>query len=125
MSATADAIGLEAPPGPPPAPRPGLSRRLWKNPTIAIGASILALILLMGLAAPLLTRLDLSSNSTTSDPSLAASLSYLLLPQIFFYGMAALCGTDRGRRARLRRVCTAESCDGEWARHRPSSALTP
>ncbi len=58
MSATADAIGLEAPPGPPPAPRPGLSRRLWKNPTIAIGASILALILLMGLAAPLLTSID-------------------------------------------------------------------
>ena len=58
MSATADAIGLEAPPGPPPAPRPGLSRRLWRNPTIAIGASILALILLMGLAAPLLTSID-------------------------------------------------------------------
>ena len=58
MSATADAIGLEAPPGLPPAPRPGLSRRLWKNPTIAIGASILALILLMGLAAPLLTSID-------------------------------------------------------------------
>ena len=58
MSATADAIGLEAPSGPPPAPRPGLSRRLWKNPTIAIGASILALILLMGLAAPMLTSID-------------------------------------------------------------------
>ena len=58
MSATADAIGLEAPPGPPPAPRPGLSRRLWRNPTIAIGSSILALILLMGLAAPLLTSID-------------------------------------------------------------------
>jgi peptide/nickel transport system permease protein len=35
-----------------------LSRRLWTNPTIAIGASILALILLMGLAAPLLTSID-------------------------------------------------------------------
>jgi len=58
LSATADAIGLEAPPGPPPAPRPGLSRRLWRNPTIAIGSSILALILLMGLAAPLLTSID-------------------------------------------------------------------
>jgi len=58
LSATADAIGLEAPTGPPPAPRPGLSRRLWRNPTIAIGASILALILLMGLAAPLLTSID-------------------------------------------------------------------
>jgi len=58
LSATADAIGLEAPTGPPPAPRPGLSRRLWRNPTIAIGSSILALILLMGLAAPLLTSID-------------------------------------------------------------------
>jgi peptide/nickel transport system permease protein len=58
LSATADAIGLEAPSGPPPAPRPGLSRRLWKNPTIAIGASILALILSMGMAAPLLTSID-------------------------------------------------------------------
>ena len=58
MSVTADAIGLEAPSGPPPPPRPGLSRRLRKNPTIAIGASILALILLMGLAAPMLTSID-------------------------------------------------------------------
>jgi peptide/nickel transport system permease protein len=58
LSAPADALGLEAPSGPPPAPRPGLSRRLWKNPTIAIGASILALILLMGLAAPMLTSID-------------------------------------------------------------------
>jgi peptide/nickel transport system permease protein len=58
LSATADALGLEAPSGPPPVPRSGLSRRLWKNPTIAIGASILALILLMGLAAPWLTSID-------------------------------------------------------------------
>jgi len=56
LSATAAA--LEAPPGPPPAPRAGLSRRLWRNPTIAIGATILALITLMGLAAPLLTSID-------------------------------------------------------------------
>ena len=58
MSATADALGLEVPPGPPPAPRPGLARRLARNPTIAIGAAILALILLLGLAAPLLTSID-------------------------------------------------------------------
>jgi len=58
LSATADALGLEVPPGPPPAPRPGLSRRLARNPTIAIGAAILALILLIGLSAPLLTPID-------------------------------------------------------------------
>ncbi len=43
-------------------------------------------------AAPLLTRLYLSGHDTTSDPELATRLSYLLLPQIFFYGMAALFG---------------------------------
>jgi len=45
---------LEVPPG----PRAGLPRRLWRNPAIAIGATILALITLMGLAAPLLTAID-------------------------------------------------------------------
>ncbi|MEO8345279.1 MAG: ABC transporter permease [Betaproteobacteria bacterium] len=65
MSATADALGLEMPPGmprlpgeEPPVPRRGLVNRLWRNPTIAVGAGILALILLMGLAAPLLTAID-------------------------------------------------------------------
>jgi len=43
------------------------------------------------LAAPALTRLYLSSGDTT-DPVLATQLAYLLLPQIFFYGMAALFG---------------------------------
>ena len=58
MSATADAIGLEVPAGPPPAPRPGTWLRLARNPAVTIGAAILALILLIGLAAPLLTPLD-------------------------------------------------------------------
>jgi peptide/nickel transport system permease protein len=58
LSATADAVGLEVPPGPPPAPRRGALRRVWKNPTVVIGVGILALILLMGLAAPLLTAID-------------------------------------------------------------------
>jgi len=58
LSATADALGLEVPPGPPPAPRPGVVRRLWRNPAAAIGMTILALILLIGLAAPLLTTID-------------------------------------------------------------------
>jgi peptide/nickel transport system permease protein len=58
LSATADALGLEAPPGPPPAPRAGAWRRLWSNPAAAIGAAILVLILAMGIAAPLLTSID-------------------------------------------------------------------
>jgi peptide/nickel transport system permease protein len=41
-----------------PAPRNGALRRLWKNPTVVIGVAILALILAMGLAAPLLTAID-------------------------------------------------------------------
>jgi peptide/nickel transport system permease protein len=58
LSATADALGRDAPSGPPPAARPGALSRMWRNPSIAIGASILALICLVGLAAPLLTPLD-------------------------------------------------------------------
>ena len=41
-----------------PAPRAGALRRLWRNPTIAIGVTILTLVACMGLAAPLLTSID-------------------------------------------------------------------
>jgi peptide/nickel transport system permease protein len=58
LSATADALGLEAPLEPPPAPRKGALRRLTKNPTVAIGATILMLVFLMGVAAPILTSID-------------------------------------------------------------------
>ncbi len=58
MSATADALGLEAPSGPPPAPRPGAWRRLARDPAVAVGAVILALVCAIGVAAPLLTPLD-------------------------------------------------------------------
>ncbi|HEU5034564.1 MAG TPA: hypothetical protein VFT62_07395, partial [Mycobacteriales bacterium] len=45
------------------------------------------------LAAPLLTRLYLGSQTTgTADPQLATMLAYLLLPQVFFYGTGALLG---------------------------------
>ena len=43
------------------------------------------------LAAPLLTRLYLADDSLV-DVGLANNLAYLLLPQIFFYGIAALFG---------------------------------
>jgi peptide/nickel transport system permease protein len=58
LSATADAIGLEAPAGPPPAPRAGALRRLVRNPGVLIGALILAVICVMGLVAPLITSID-------------------------------------------------------------------
>ena len=57
----------------------------------------LAAVLLAGatvvtvLAAPLLTRLYLSSGSK-ADPALATEFARFLLPQMFFYGIAALFG---------------------------------
>jgi peptide/nickel transport system permease protein len=42
----------------PPLPRAGVWRRLARNPTVVFGVAILALIFLMGVAAPLLTPLD-------------------------------------------------------------------
>jgi putative peptidoglycan lipid II flippase len=45
------------------------------------------------LAAPLLTQLYLGGQTTgTADPELATTLAYMLLPQIFFYGLGALLG---------------------------------
>jgi len=58
LSVTADALGLEAPAGPPPVPRRHVARRLARNPVVVIGAAILLLICLIGIAAPLLTPLD-------------------------------------------------------------------
>lgn len=56
--------------------------------------TIVALAVATGAAlatAPWLIRLYQSA-STTADPELATRLAYLLLPQIFFYGLAALFG---------------------------------
>jgi peptide/nickel transport system permease protein len=53
---SAAALGL--PSRPPPAPRTDALRRLRRNPAVAVGAAILALIFLMGLAAPMLTSID-------------------------------------------------------------------
>lgn len=52
-----------------------------------LGASLLAVA-----AAPLLTGLYLSGDGGAVDQGLANALAYLLLPQIFFYGIAALFG---------------------------------
>ena len=60
--------------------------------TMAALALLLATAAAMA-AAPLLTRLYLGSDETSkADPQLATVLAYLLLPQIFFYGIGALLG---------------------------------
>jgi putative peptidoglycan lipid II flippase len=57
------------------------------------GAALLAATALGMLAAPLLTRLYLGTETTgTADPQLATTLAYLLLPQIAFFGLGALLG---------------------------------
>jgi putative peptidoglycan lipid II flippase len=57
------------------------------------GLALLVATALAMLAAPLLTSLYLGGRTTTTaNPQLATALAYLLLPQIFFYGVGALLG---------------------------------
>ncbi len=58
------------------------------------GAALVVATALAILAAPLLTRIFMGGQTTTStaNPELATALAYLLLPQIFFYGIGALLG---------------------------------
>lgn len=66
----------------------GYTQRLMTMALVGlIGATGLAIA-----AAPLLTRLYLSGNGGVVDHDLANGLALLLLPQIFFYGIAALFG---------------------------------
>ncbi|MEN3263795.1 MAG: putative peptidoglycan lipid flippase [Pseudonocardia sp.] len=60
--------------------------------TLAGVALLLATAVAM-LAAPLLTTLYLGGETTsTANPALATAFAYLLLPQIFFFGIGALLG---------------------------------
>src|SRR5437773_10749174 len=56
MPAVADSTAAD--PVRPPAPQAGARARLLKNPTVVIGAAILAIILAIGLAAPWLDTVD-------------------------------------------------------------------
>jgi putative peptidoglycan lipid II flippase len=57
------------------------------------GAALLLATAAGMLTAPVLTRLYLGGQaSSTVDPQLATTLAYMLLPQIFFYGLGALLG---------------------------------
>jgi putative peptidoglycan lipid II flippase len=66
----------------------GYTQRLM---TVALAGLLVATALAI-LAAPLLTNLYLSGGDSLVDVDLANALAYLLLPQIFFYGIAALFG---------------------------------
>ena len=59
--------------------------------TVAGVALALATLVAMA-AAPLLTRLYLGDGSGPAHPQLATAFAWLLLPQIFFYGLGALLG---------------------------------
>jgi putative peptidoglycan lipid II flippase len=59
--------------------------------TVAGAALSLATLAAMA-AAPLLTRLYLGDGDGPANPQLATAFAWLLLPQIFFYGLGALLG---------------------------------
>jgi len=59
--------------------------------TVAGVALAIATLVAMA-AAPLLTRLYLGDGSGPAHPQLATAFAWLLLPQIFFYGLGALLG---------------------------------
>lgn len=56
------------------------------------GAALLVATVIAIAAAPLLTRLYISPGSN-ANAELATALAYLMLPQIFFYGVGALAGS--------------------------------
>ena len=59
--------------------------------TVAGAALVLATLVAMA-TAPLLTRLYLGDGDGPANPDLATAFAWLLLPQIFFYGLGALLG---------------------------------
>jgi putative peptidoglycan lipid II flippase len=63
------------------------AQRLLTLAVVAIGAATLIVVI----GAPLLTALVTSSKSTPADDrQLVTTLAYLLLPEIFFYGLAGI-----------------------------------
>ncbi|MFG1634492.1 murein biosynthesis integral membrane protein MurJ [Pseudonocardia alni] len=67
--------------------------RFTRRLLTVVGAALLVATLIAMAAAPLLTRLYLGSGDTgQANPTLATAFAWLLLPQIFFYGIGALLG---------------------------------
>jgi putative peptidoglycan lipid II flippase len=62
------------------------AQRLLSLAVLFFGAATVAAVA----SAPLLTALMTNSNTTAADRHLITVLAYLLLPEIFFYGVAAL-----------------------------------
>jgi len=60
---------------------------------LTVAGAVLALATLVAMVtAPLLTRLYLGDGAGPANPQLATAFAWLLLPQIFFYGVGALLG---------------------------------
>lgn len=67
--------------------------RFTRRLLTVVGAALLVATLLAMLAAPLLTALYVGSDTSgKANPALATAFAWLLLPQIFFYGIGALLG---------------------------------
>jgi putative peptidoglycan lipid II flippase len=64
------------------------TRRLLTVAGVTLALATLAAMV----AAPLLTRLYLGDGDGPANPQLATAFAWLLLPQIFFYGLGALLG---------------------------------
>ncbi|WP_249265427.1 MULTISPECIES: murein biosynthesis integral membrane protein MurJ [unclassified Pseudonocardia] len=64
--------------------------RFTRRLLTVVGAALLVATLIAMAAAPLLTALYI--DSSRADPALATAFAWLLLPQIFFYGIGALLG---------------------------------
>lgn len=62
------------------------AQRLLTLAVVAIGAATVLVVL----AAPLLTAILTSAKTQTADRDLITVLAYLLLPEIFFYGLAGI-----------------------------------
>ncbi|WP_308188012.1 lipid II flippase MurJ [Pseudonocardia sp. ICBG1142] len=70
------------------------------------GVALLVATILAVLAAPLLTRLVISaSEAAPANSELTTAFSWLLLPQIFFYGMGALLGAILNSKQVFRPIC--------------------
>ena len=73
------------------------TQRLLTAATVLLGAATVLAVLV----APLLTAFFADDKTTSSTRSLTTTLAYLLLPEIFFYGLAALMAAVLNTRGRF------------------------